>query len=74
MKKKMTVKELIEELKQYPEDTEVRMVYWGHDNEWDQWFDACSEPYVKFEMNYSYYDDVKFWWTYQTKDLVIIYD
>jgi len=74
MKKKMTVKELIEQLKKYPEDTEVRMVYRWYDSMWDQWYDACVEPSVTFEKDYTYYDDVKFWWTYQKKDLVLICD
>lgn len=71
MKKKMTVKELIEELQKYPEDAEVRMCYWGHDDYWDQWFDACVEPYVKFEEDFRFDN----WaWAFETKDLVLICD
>lgn len=67
----MLVKELIEELKKYPEDTEVRMLYRWHDDLWDRWFDACAEPYVKFEENYTFDN---FAGSLETKDLVLIYD
>lgn len=67
----MLVKELIEELKQYPEDTEVRMEYTWHDYLWDQWIDVCTEPDVRFEENYTFDN---FAGSLETKDLVIIYD
>ena len=70
----MTVKQMIKELQQYPEDTEVRMVFWGYDPDGDWGYDACVEPTLDYQKDYQYHTWTENWDKLVKKDLVLIFE
>lgn len=75
-KNKMTVKELIEELEKYPEDTTV--IIENHSD--DYWITYIEEPWLDFEEEIKYHIDEDwrmyyangFKWDWVAKNVLII--